>query len=189
MGPPGSGKGTQGQRLGEALGLDHIAVGDLLRAEVEAGTDLGHRVAATMASGDLIDDDLIIELIGPLVRAAADRGGFILDGYPRTLTQAVVARQAASQAEVEADIVVWLDVPARQLIDRLVARATDEGRADDNAETVSRRLQVYEEATRPLLDYYQGRGLLATIEASGDPASVTDAILATIDTRRAATGR
>jgi adenylate kinase len=183
MGPPGSGKGTQGAMLAEQLHIEHIAVGDLLRAEVTAGTPLGHQVAATMQAGDLIPDDLVIELMAPTVTRAAANGGYILDGFPRTLMQAVAARQTADEFNVDADIVIWLDISPQVLIGRLSERAGEQGRADDTAETVSRRLQVYEEATRPLLDYYQGRGLLATVDASGDAAQVNAAIRDAIGAR------
>lgn len=183
MGPPGSGKGTQGALLAKDLGIEHIAVGDLLRAEVDAGTSLGRQVAATMQAGDLISDDLITELMAPKVTKAAQNGGYILDGFPRTLMQAVSARQTADEFNVDADIVIWLDVSPQALIARLAGRAGEQGRADDTAETISRRLQVYEEATRPLLDYYQGRGLLATVDASGDTSDVHAAVMAAIGQR------
>lgn len=180
MGPPGSGKGTQGAILARQLQVEHIAVGDLLRSEVSAGTPLGLRVAATMQAGDLIPDELVTELVAPTVTRAAQNGGYILDGFPRTLTQAVAARQAADEFNVDADIVIWLDIPPQVLIGRLADRAAAQGRSDDTAETISRRLQVYEEATRPLLDYYQGRGLLTTVDALGDAAQVNTAIMAAI---------
>jgi adenylate kinase len=179
MGPPGSGKGTQGERLAERYGITHIAVGDVLRTEVEAGTPFGKRIAETMQRGDLISDEDVTELIAPLVAKAAAEGGFVLDGFPRTLGQAVAARQVADELNVDADVAVWLDVEPRQLIDRLVSRT--EGRSDDTRETIRRRLQVYEEATRPLLDYYRGRGLLVEVDASHPPDEVTAAVLRAID--------
>ncbi|MDQ1730302.1 MAG: adenylate kinase [Pseudonocardiales bacterium] len=180
MGPPGSGKGTQGMRLAQHFGIEHISVGDLLRDEVDSGTELGKHVAATMERGELVPDDVVTEMVTPHVARAAAKGGFILDGYPRTLTQAVSARQEADSLNVEADVVVWLDVSPHTLIKRLAERATEEDRPDDTAETISRRLQVYEEATRPLLDYYQGRGLLVTVGAEDDPEHVHAAVVAAI---------
>lgn len=180
MGPPGSGKGTQGARLAAEYGVPHIAVGELLRAEVEAGTTLGEQVAATMARGDLVSDEVISDLLLPHVLEAAARGGFILDGFPRTLNQAVSARQSVDNGEVDADVVVWLDVAPQELVRRLVERAGEQDRTDDTPDTVSRRLQVYEEATRPLLDYYRGRGLLVTVDASHPPELVTQSALRAI---------
>jgi adenylate kinase len=181
MGPPGSGKGTQGALLAARYGIPHIAVGDLLRAEVEAHTQLGDEVAHTMAKGELISDDLIAALITPYVLKAAANGGFILDGYPRTLNQAVSARQSAAEGNVDADVVLWLDVPPQELVRRLVERSSEQDRADDTPDTVSRRLQVYEDATRPLLDYYRGRGLLVTVDASQSPSAVTDLAIREIE--------
>jgi adenylate kinase len=183
MGPPGSGKGTQGNKLAEALSITHIAVGDLLRGEVEADTALGRAVAGTMERGELISDELISELIGPYVLAAAANGGYILDGFPRTLTQAVAARQVANELNVDADVVIWLDVPPQELVGRLISRSIEQGRSDDSIEVVNRRLQIYEEATRPLLDYYQGRGLLMGVDASGDADTVTKNILEALRNR------
>jgi adenylate kinase len=184
MGPPGSGKGTQGARLAEHLGVEHIAVGDLLREEVENGTALGREVADTMARGDLIPDEVITRLLRPHIERGVADGGYILDGYPRTLTQAVAARQEADTVNVEADVVVWLDVDPDTLIARLKDRADQEDRQDDTVETISRRLQVYEEATRPLLDYYAGRGLLATVDASPGEDEVFQRVLAAVERRR-----
>ena len=181
MGPPGSGKGTQGSRLAERYGIKHIAVGDLLRREAEAGTELGSQVAAIMRRGELVSDEVVARVITPAVTQAAGNGGFVLDGFPRTLTQAVAARQAADPVNVDADVVVWLDVSPRELIARLGGRSSSEGRTDDTAETISRRLQVYEEATRPLLDYYSGRGLLVTVPAENDAAQVHADIVAAIE--------
>jgi adenylate kinase len=182
MGPPGSGKGTQGERLAEQFRIPHIAVGDLLRSEVESSTPLGQQVEATMQRGELISDELITELIEPYIAQAVSDGGFILDGFPRTLVQAVTARQAANRHNVDADVVVWLDVSPQALIARMMERSGEQGRSDDTTETISRRLQVYEEATRPLLDYYQGRGLLVTVDASRTPDEVTAAALNAIKT-------
>ena len=181
MGPPGSGKGTQGTLLAERYGVAHIAVGDLLRREAVAGTDLGQEIADTMRRGELVGDEVIAELITPAITKAAENGGFVLDGYPRTLTQAVAARQAADLVNVDADVVVWLDVSPQELITRLGGRSVAQGRTDDTAETISRRLQVYEEATRPLLDYYSGRGLLVTIEAEKDADQVHADVVAAIE--------
>lgn len=185
MGPPGSGKGTQGSLLAERYGIAHIAVGDLLRREAYAGTELGRQIAETMRRGELVGDDLIGELITPAVTKAAENGGFVLDGFPRTLTQAVAARQAADLSNVDADVVVWLDVSPQELIARLSGRSAEQGRSDDTAETISRRLQVYEEATRPLLDYYSGRGLLVTIAAEKDAELVHADVVAAIESKLA----
>lgn len=177
IGPPGSGKGTQGERLAERLGLEHLAAGDLLRAEVEDGTPLGRRVADLMQRGDLVPDAVIISLLMPRVLAASEEKGYLLDGFPRSVDQAVEARKLADLAGAGPDAVIYLDAPREELVRRILARAEVEGRADDNPETVKNRLRIFDEATHPLVDYYRGRGLLHVINADQDEDLVTQEIL------------
>lgn len=180
IGPPGSGKGTQGDRLAKRLGAEHIAAGDLLRAEVARQTPLGREVEQIVASGDLVPDTVVLGLVLPRVLAAAADGGYILDGFPRSVDQAVEARKLAEQAGAGPDAVVYLDVPRAELMRRILARAHVEGRSDDNEQTVANRLRVFEDATRPLVDYYRGRGLLHVIDAARDEDTVTAAIVAAL---------
>lgn len=180
IGPPGSGKGTQGERLASRLGVDHIAAGDLLRAEVAAGTPLGEQVKELIARGELVPDAIVLSLVLPRVLQAAAAGGYILDGFPRSVEQAKEARNLADQVDAGPDAVVYLDVPREELVRRILARARTEGRADDNEHTVQHRLQVFDEATSPLIGYYRERGLLHTIDAGQDADAVTAAILAAI---------
>lgn len=177
IGPPGSGKGTQGERLAQRLGLEHLAAGDLLRAEVEKGTPLGHRVADIMSRGELVPDPVIISLLMPRVLAASDGQGYLLDGFPRSVEQAVEARKLADIADAGPDAVIYLDAPRAELVRRILARAGIEGRADDNPETVENRLRVFDEATRPLIDYYRDRRLLHIINADQHEDEVTQEIL------------
>lgn len=181
IGPPGSGKGTQGERLSERLGIEHIAAGDLLRAELSAGTALGRQVQAFMERGDLVPDVVILSLLIPKVLEAAEGNGYLLDGFPRSVEQAVEARKLAEQADAGPDAVVYLDVPPEELVRRILARAEVEGRADDNPETVANRLKVFDEATLPLVDYYRGRGLLHVIDANQHEDQVTEAILTALE--------
>jgi adenylate kinase len=180
IGPPGSGKGTQGERLAERLNLEHIAAGDLLRAEVSAGTPLGRQVDELMRRGELVPDPVILSLLIPRVLAASEANGYLLDGFPRSVEQAVEARNLADRAEAGPDAVIYLDAPRGELIRRIVARAELEGRADDNPETVANRLQVFDEATKPLVEYYRDRGLLHVIDAAQDADAVTEAILGSL---------
>ena len=180
IGPPGSGKGTQGDRLAERLGLEHIAAGDLLRAEVTADTALGRRVTDYMRRGDLVPDIVILSLLMPKVLAAADNQGYLLDGFPRSVEQAVEARKLAEQVGASPDAVIYLDAPRDVLVARIVARAEIEGRSDDNLETVTNRLRVFDEATAPLVDYYRGRGLLHVVNADQHEDEVTAEILAAL---------
>lgn len=184
IGPPGSGKGTQGERLAERLGLEHIAAGDLLRAEVADGTPLGRQVADMMQRGDLVPDVVILSLLMPRVLAAAEANGYLLDGFPRSVEQAVEARALAQRAGASPHAVIYLDAPREELVRRILARAAVEGRADDNPETVANRLQVFDDATRPLVDYYRDRGLLHVVDANRDEDEVTQAIIEALDATR-----
>lgn len=177
IGPPGSGKGTQGERLADRLGLVHIAAGDLLRAEVDAATAVGQEASGYMQRGDLVPDQLIMQMLMPKVLAAADANGYLLDGFPRSVEQAVEARKLAEHAGASPQAVIYLDAPRDELIRRIVARAEVEGRADDNPTTVGNRLEVFDEATRPLVGYYRERGLLHVVDANRDEDAVTAEIL------------
>jgi adenylate kinase len=177
IGPPGSGKGTQGERLAARLGLEHLAAGDLLRAEVENRTPLGNRVAEMMRKGELVPDAVIISLLMPRVLAASEANGYLLDGFPRSVEQALEARKLAELADAGPDAVIYLDAPREELVRRILARAEIEGRADDNPETVTNRLRVFDEATRPLVDHYRERGLLSVINADQHEDEVTADIL------------
>src|SRR5580765_2621712 len=177
IGPPGSGKGTQGERLAARLGLAHISSGDLLRAEVAARTAIGRRAEALMRAGELVPDLLIIGLLMRPLLEAADGPGYLLDGYPRSVEQAESVRDDAEKVGVAPDAVIYLDVARDELVRRILARAEVEGRADDNPETVRARLKVFDEATLPLVDHYRDRELLHVVDAGQDPDHVTAAIL------------
>lgn len=178
IGPPGSGKGTQGERLAKRLGIEHIAAGNLLRAEVDAGTPLGEKVRDYLDRGELVPDELVLELLMPRVLAAARNGGYLLDGFPRSLGQAREARRLAEEEGSSADAAIYLDVPREELISRLLARAHVEGRSDDTRDVICNRLAVFDEATAPLIEYYRGRGLLRVVDAGPPADEVTAAILA-----------
>jgi adenylate kinase len=181
IGPPGAGKGTQGERLAQRLNIEHLAAGDLLRAEVEAGSPIGTKVADLMSRGELVPDEVILELLIPRVLAAAADGGYLLDGFPRSVEQAREARKLAERADAAPDAVIYLDAPRDELVRRILARAEIEGRSDDNPETVTTRLQVFDEATRPLIEHYRERGLLRVVNANQDEDAVTEAILSVLD--------
>jgi adenylate kinase len=180
IGPPGSGKGTQGARLAAQLGVEHIATGDLLRAEVAAGSSIGREVSAMLDRGELVPDSVIIDMVMPRIVAASESGGYLLDGFPRSVDQAVEARKLAEQGDAAPDAVIYLDVDRDELMRRILARAAAQGRTDDNEATVEKRLTVFEEATRPLVEYYRERGLLSVIDAAQDERAVTAAILAAL---------
>ncbi len=181
IGPPGSGKGTQGERLAARLDIEHLAAGDLLRAEVENETALGREVSAMMSRGDLVPDTVIIGLLMPRVLAATEANGYLLDGFPRSVEQAVEARKLADSTNAGPNAVIYLDAPRDVLSQRILARADVEGRSDDNPDTVRNRLKVFEEATHPLVEYYRERGLLHVVDADQDEDAVTADIMAALE--------
>ena len=173
LAPPGAGKGTQGDRLAARLGVRHIAAGDLLRAEARAGTPGGDQIAGFQERGDLVPDQLVIDLLLPVVIEAAAHGGYILDGFPRTLPQATAAAELGVRFDVTLDAVVYLYAPDTLLTQRLLGRASQDGRTDDRADVIRHRLEVFAAATGPLVSYYAERGILITVDADQPPESVT----------------
>lgn len=163
LGAPGSGKGTQGQRLMQHLQIPQISTGDLLREAVARGTELGRRAQEDMHAGRLVPDEIVIEMIHERLAKPDTHGGFILDGFPRTQPQAASLDVLLEQMKQPLDKVVNLDVPDEEIIDRLLAR----GRADDTEATIRNRLLVYAEQTRPLLDYYRAAGKLVIVPGTG----------------------
>lgn len=173
LAPPGAGKGTQGERLAAWSGARHIAAGDLLRAEARAGGRLGHEIAACQARGDLVPDQIVLDVLTPAVVEAAARGGYILDGFPRNLPQATAAAELAARLGVTLDAAVYLYAPDTVLTQRLLDRAGQGGRADDVAEVIQHRLGVFAETTGPLVPYHTERGILVAVDADQPPDSVT----------------
>ena len=170
---PGGGKGTQGERLAALYGVQHISSGDVLRAEVAAGTPVGRKVAGYQQRGDLVPDEMVFEVLIPVVAAAAAAGGYILDGFPRTVPQARQAADVARQLDFTLNAAIHLQVPEEVLVQRLLSRS----RADDTAELIRHRLEVFTEMTRPLIAYYQSRDILIEIDGDRDPDVVTAAIM------------
>ncbi len=179
LGPPGAGKGTQAARVAERLGLKKISTGDILRDHVRRGTELGKKVAPIMERGDLVPDDLILAIIKeelkklPVVRV-------LFDGFPRTLAQAQALDALLAEMGLQVDAAVLLDVPEDELVARLLKRAQEEGRADDNEATIRRRLEVYRADTEPVVDYYARKGALFRLQGVGPIEDITECILKTI---------
>jgi adenylate kinase len=178
LAPPGAGKGTQGKRLAEWSGARHIAAGDLLRAQARAGTPLGHTIAAHQARGDLVPDQVVLDVLTPVVVEAAAAGGYILDGFPRTLPQAAAAAALAAKLGVALDAAIYLYAPEALLTRRLLDRASPGGRTDDRADVIRHRLKLSAETMRPLVPYYEERGILVAVNADQPPAAVTAEIRA-----------
>jgi adenylate kinase len=188
LGPPGSGKGTQARLLAERLRVPSISTGEMLRAAVHEGTPLGGKVKAIMEKGDLVSDDLMIALIRERIAAPDAAGGFVLDGFPRTVDQALALERIPSGNEKAISAVVNLSVPETALIDRLAGRSGLERRADDGRDTVLERLRVYHEKSEPLIEFYRGRGLLTEVDGTGTVSEVADRIGNALDQARFAGG-
>ena len=180
LGAPGSGKGTQAAKLKEHLQVPHISTGDLLRAEVAAGTPLGLQAKEVMARGDLVSDEILLGMLESRLRRDDVANGFILDGYPRNLAQAAALDGLLAKIGQPLDAVVQLDVGTDLLVERIAGRAQAEGRADDNPESVRKRLQVYNHSTAPVIGFYEDRGTLAKIDGVGSLDEVLARILAAI---------
>ncbi|TAN06925.1 MAG: adenylate kinase [Rhodanobacteraceae bacterium] len=183
LGAPGSGKGTQAKRLKVELGVAHISTGDLLRAAVAAGTPLGLKAKAVMEAGQLVSDDIVLGLLEERLAHPDTRSGFILDGYPRNLAQASALDALLTRLDQPLDAVVKLNVPDAAIVKRCEIRFEQEHRADDNPETVRKRLAVYAEQTAPVADFYSQRGLLTEIDGVGAIEAIGDRVLAALRTR------
>jgi adenylate kinase len=165
--PPGAGKGTQGAIIANHFGVPHIATGDLLRDHVARGTALGRTVAEHLDRGDLVPDEVVLEMVRiALVDVARSGGGYVLDGLPRTMEQAHATYHMAQELGITANVALHLKVDDAEVTRRLLARAVLEGRSDDTAEVIARRLAVYHDLTSPIVDWYAERGILITVDAS-----------------------
>jgi adenylate kinase len=170
LGPPGAGKGTQAVRIAQRLEIPQLSTGEMLRAEVHAGTDLGAQVKGIMETGGLAPDGMVLRIISKRIGAPDAQHGFILDGFPRTIGQAIGLDKLLAEKRLKLDAVLEIRVAEEALLDRIMTRAKEmakEGkpaRKDDNPETLRRRLHVYVEETAPLIDYYDGKSLLRSVD-------------------------
>ena len=179
FGPPGSGKGTQAARLEQELHLKHLSTGDILRAEVAAGTPLGRRVKEIMAAGDLVPDDVIVDIVRRRLPEAEEGPGVLLDGFPRTVAQAKALDEMLAAEGHQVNFVLALAVPEEVLVDRILHRAALEGRPDDTREAIAERMREYHERTEAVLDYYRKRGVrVEEIDGTGTPDEVFERIRA-----------
>jgi adenylate kinase len=183
LAPPGAGKGTQGERLADRLGVQHVSAGELLRAEARAGTPAGREVAGHLRRGDLVPDAIVFDVLTPVVVAAVARGGYILDGFPRTLPQATAAADLGARLGLTLHAVVSLYAPEAVLVQRLLDRAGQGGRSDDTADVIHHRLEVFATTTSPLIAYYRDRGILLEVDADRPPEAVTTEILTGLSDR------
>tara|TARA_E500000331_G_scaffold78116_1_gene73673 strand:+ start:399 stop:974 length:576 start_codon:yes stop_codon:yes gene_type:complete len=180
LGPPGAGKGTQAKHLTNTFGLKQLSTGDMLRAAIEGGSNLGKQVQLIVDAGDLVPDNIMIEMITTRITRADCAGGFILDGFPRTVLQAETLHEVLSLKKIKIDHVIALDVKLDSLLGRIRNRALeapeDQRRQDDDEKTLKHRLSVYKEQTAPVLPYYEKLGVLKTLDGMLTPDEVSKKI-------------
>ena len=178
IGAPGAGKGTQAVKLAEHFGVAHISSGDLLRQHVKDHTAFGAKVKEYVSAGDLVPDQLVLDMLRkPIVEASAN-GGYVLDGFPRTVDQAEIAYETARELGVAVQVAAYLDVPREELVRRLLARGRG---ADDTQAVIEHRLEVYDAKTQPMIAYYAEREILVTVDGSQPPDDVTAALVDQIE--------
>ncbi len=172
LGPPGAGKGTQAKALSEMCKVPHISTGDILRAAVNAKTELGQKAEGYMSAGELVPDELIIDLIRERLGEADTATGWLLDGFPRNVEQAKFLNKLLDEINQTYDAVINLEVPDDELVTRMLSR----GRADDKEKVIRNRLEVYREQTEPLIDLYKGSGHLRSVDGSQEMQQVTETL-------------
>lgn len=180
-GAPGSGKGTYSAAIAERFGLLHFSTGDMLRSEIQSGTDLGRIAEGYMNQGQLIPDELIIDLVAREYDRKSDGKGVIFDGFPRTIEQAEALKRILAERGERISLAISLIVDEQELIRRLLARAKKEGRADDNEETIRKRFVVYTEHTFPLLEWFRTEGILSEFTFKGDKDKMIEEIYGRIE--------
>ena len=177
FGAPGSGKGTQSAKLIDEYSLFHISTGEVLRAEIASGSELGKLADSYISKGHLIPDDLMIKILEDVLdNAAAGKRGVVFDGFPRTVPQAMALKELLKKRGTDLHAVIGLEVPEDELVERMIKRGKETGRADDNLETIKNRLDVYHNQTMPLKDFYQKEGKYLPVNGSGVVDEIFDNI-------------
>ncbi|MGQ0466433.1 MAG: adenylate kinase [Sporichthyaceae bacterium] len=185
VGPPGAGKGTQAIRIATHFDLVHISSGDLLRKHVAEETNVGRQVRDALAAGDLVPDAIVLDILRKPVVAASATGGYVLDGFPRTVGQAQAGYEVAKRLDSAVQVVVHLAVPRDELVRRMLARGAQSGRSDDNLAVIEHRIDVYDQLTRPMLAYYAERETVLDFDGSAPIDEVTATIIGRLDEVRA----
>lgn len=184
FGAPGSGKGTQSEKIIGKYGLKHLSTGELLRDHIKRGTELGKIADSYISKGELIPDDLMIRILDHTLDTIEDAGkGVIFDGFPRTIPQAEALKKLLQRRGSDLHAVVGLEVPEEELVERMLKRGKETGRADDNEETIKNRLSVYHKQTHPLRDYYTAEGCYIPINGSGSVDDIFRDIAGQLDSR------
>ena len=181
MGPPGAGKGTQAKRIGEHYGIPAISTGDIFRALQTAETPLAAQVREIMASGGYVSDDITNAIVAERLEQPDCEGGFLLDGYPRTLPQVDTLDAALADSGAKLDAVISLTADTDEIVARLLKRAQVDGRVDDNEDTIRVRLQVYADQTAPLIEVYRSRGVLVEVDGLGSIDAVSSRLFSALD--------
>ena len=185
IGPPGAGKGTQAKRLLDYLGIGHLSTGDLLREAKASGSPLGKLAARYMDHGRLVPDGLVLEIVNEKLNDPKFAKGCLFDGFPRTLPQARSLDESLAKRGTPLNLALELRADEDELRNRMLRRATQEGRADDNPQTITHRFEVYRQQTEPLIDYYRFKNILSIIDGMGTPDEVFERIKAAVEKRRA----
>jgi len=167
FGPPGSGKGTQSEKIIGKYGFAHISTGDLLRSETASGSELGNKVKSIMEKGELVSDNLIIDVMESALNRLGDVPGVIFDGFPRTVNQAAELKKMLNSRGTEVSAMLSLEVDHDELVNRLLLRKEQTGRSDDNLETIENRIKVYHDQTAPVMDFYKKEGKFHAIDGTG----------------------
>lgn len=182
--PPGAGKGTQGAVIAAHFDIPHIATGDLLRDHVAQQTELGRTVRERLDRGELVPDEIVLEMVRQAIVEAKEQGGYVLDGVPRNMPQARALYQIGRDLEMTADVALYLQADDEELTRRLLARAALEHRSDDTEEVIRRRLELYHEVTHPIVEWYAERGILVSVDAMRPAELVGRQILTALETMR-----
>lgn len=181
LGPPGAGKGTQAKILIEAYGIPQLSTGDILRSAIHDKTPMGLAAKEVMDRGDLVSNDIVNGIVSDRLDADDCKGGFILDGFPRTIVQAEALDEMLKDKGMKLDAVIEMTADADTLVARVIQRAKESNRPDDNPDVIRKRLEVYKNDTAPLVDYYRAHGLVTTVDGMAPVEAVTAAIKAAIE--------
>lgn len=181
FGPPGSGKGTQSGKIIKKYGLVHLSTGDILRAEIANKTRLGMEAKKLMDEGELVPDEVVIGMIDKKIEENPDAPGFIFDGFPRTKEQAYALKKLLAGRDMKIHLMISLEVDRQELIQRLLKRGKDQGRSDDNLETIENRISVYEKQTAPVMDFYAREGVFRAVDGMGSIDEIFERIVKVIE--------
>ncbi len=182
FGPPGSGKGTQSVKLAEKFNLTHLSTGDMLRAEIAAGTELGQKMSSIMSKGELVPDEVVIEMIAKKIDTTKGSTGFLFDGFPRTVAQTVALEKMLNERKMKIDNMLVLEVDHDELVKRLVLRADLSGRPDDkDPAVIENRIDVYKEKTEPIINYCRERGIYQPVNGMGTIEDIFERLSANLE--------